>query len=148
MPISSLRGDTAVVEQKTVLVVEDEDVVRMLVVEILSKAGHRVLEAKNGIEALHLCERTGGSIDLLLTDLVMPQMGGIELADRLKKLTRDIPTVFMSGFDITELAISNQENDCAVFMSKPFTVDGLIATITKLFNSPQSESELISPETL
>src|SRR5439155_989330 len=82
----------------TVLVVEDEDGVRNLVRDILQTAGYTVLEARHGAEALHVSERHVGPIHLMLTDVVMPEMSGRELAQRLAVLRPATKVLFMSGY--------------------------------------------------
>ncbi|MBN1610631.1 MAG: response regulator [Polyangiaceae bacterium] len=83
---------------ETVLVVEDEDAVRRIAERILRGAGYRVLSASGGGDALLLCEKHRGAVDLLLTDVVMPQMSGPDLAARLTKLCPKLAVLYMSGY--------------------------------------------------
>ena len=83
---------------ETILLVEDEPSVRTLVRDELRKLGYRVVEAKNGIEACLLATQQAGSLQLLLTDVVMPGMGGRELAQHLSVIKPDLRTLFMSGY--------------------------------------------------
>ncbi len=83
---------------ETILVVEDEDLVRDLTVHILKSLGYRVIEAKNGREALEIVRADRMPIDLVLTDVVMPQMGGPEMAQQLLKLKPKTRVLFTSGF--------------------------------------------------
>ena len=110
---------------ETILLVEDELAVRRLARRALELSGYRILEASHGGEALRVCEQHPSSIDLLLTDVVMPRMSGAELADRLKPMRPDMRVLFMSGY--TEDALGNHgvlspETD---FLYKPFTPDSL-----------------------
>jgi len=83
---------------ETVLVVEDEDSMRALIERILRKAGYTVLTAENGGDALALFDKYAGKIDLLLTDVVMPQMSGREIAAQLARAKPSIKVLYMSGY--------------------------------------------------
>ncbi len=105
---------------ETVLVVEDELAVRKLTARVLRGQGYTVLEATNGEEALRVTARHTGAIDLLLTDLVMPQMGGAALAERFRDLFPTTRVVFMSGY--TENSMLHGElQPGVVLLQKPFT---------------------------
>jgi PAS domain S-box-containing protein len=117
-----------------VLLVEDEAMVRALTERILVRAGYRVATARNGREALARLEAQGpgeAPIDVLVTDVVMPEMGGRELAQRLRRARPDLPVVFMSGYVDDGLAASDLERRSA-FVEKPFTGDALVARILAL----------------
>ncbi len=106
---------------ETILLVEDEDIVRGLTREILSEAGYHVLDAKGGNEALRLCRDYSGPIELLLTDVVMPGMSGKEVADRLHELRPSARVLFMSGYT-DEAIVRHGVLDANVeFIQKPFT---------------------------
>ena len=107
---------------ETVLVVEDEPTVRALTSNILNQQGYTVLEASNGVEALRIAqEHLGTEIDILVTDVVMPLMSGLELADRFMSLHPDSTVLFMSGYtDHTVINNSELETD-GNFMAKPFS---------------------------
>src|SRR5262245_61913184 len=83
---------------KTILLVEDEDVLRGLIRELLELKGYKVLEAHQGMEALDLLETHEGRVDLVLTDVVMPQMSGSELVEELRLKHPDVKVIFMSGY--------------------------------------------------
>src|SRR5207237_9023401 len=91
-PGGSARGE------ETILLVEDEGAVRELAREILEKSGYAVLEAANGPDALRIAARHEGVIHLLLTDVVMPQMSGRELARRLVRKRREVRVLYTSGY--------------------------------------------------
>src|SRR4030042_6109297 len=84
--------------RETILVVEDEEVVRRLAVRILRGQGYKVLEASNGADSLMICKEQEGLIDLILTDVVMPQMGGRQLVEQLRQLCQDLKVIYMSGY--------------------------------------------------
>src|SRR5204863_7960860 len=113
--------DTLPKGTETVLIVDDESMVREIATRILREQGYRVLEARNGAEALHIQSEWKGKIDLLLTDAVMPLMGGKELADRLQKIRPEIRVLFMSGY--TEDVIHQEKilEPNVTLLSKPFS---------------------------
>ena len=108
---------------ETILLVEDEEMVRLLLREVLERSGYRVLEARRGDEGLQIGERTREPIHLLITDVIMPQMGGAELARRLASPHPETRVLFMSGY--TDGALSHDEifPEDAAFLQKPFTPD-------------------------
>jgi CheY-like chemotaxis protein len=111
---------------ETILVVEDEEVVRRVVCTILQKNGYHILEATNGKEALCLAqERNGKPIHLMLTDVVMPGMDGPELAKNLSSLYPETKVIYMSGY--TNNAIIHHEilKPGIPYLQKPFTSDAL-----------------------
>jgi CheY-like chemotaxis protein len=112
-----------------ILLVEDEPNVRRIAKRILERHGYTVLEASNGLEALRVMERRQEPIALVLTDLVMPEMGGRELASRLRVVSPTSRVLFMSGY--TEDAVLRQSvmEPGAVFLDKPFTFDTLIRKV-------------------
>ncbi|MBY0228565.1 MAG: response regulator, partial [Gemmataceae bacterium] len=115
--------------KETVLVVEDEEGVRRLAREILRQKGYTVLEACDGIQALAACDRHPGRIDLVLTDAVMPNMGGGTLARKLRVLRPEAKILFMSGFTDSALirhGVASGEVDCLL---KPFGPDGLAKAV-------------------
>ncbi|MBP2676630.1 MAG: domain S-box-containing protein, partial [Deltaproteobacteria bacterium] len=107
----------------TVLLVEDEDVVRLPAGEILRTCGYAVIEARNGKEAQLLSEAHQGKIDLLLTDVRMPKMDGLELANRMQETRPDTKILLMSGYT-NKGPIDNPEKRIA-FLQKPFTAEAL-----------------------
>jgi two-component system, cell cycle sensor histidine kinase and response regulator CckA len=119
---------------ETVLVTEDEDAVRSLASRILRKRGYLVLEARHGSEALDIARSHEGRIDLLLTDVVMPVMGGRELGEQLVKLRPDIKVVFMSGYTGDTL-LQRGMKESSAFLEKPFTPDGLATVVREALES-------------
>lgn len=101
---------------------------RALAGRILRRLGYRVLEASNGVDGLALLAHGPGPIDLLLTDLVMPQMGGVALAEELWERYGPLRTLFISGY--TETSITTSRNDVAPhFLQKPFTPQALAQAV-------------------
>jgi CheY-like chemotaxis protein len=112
----------------TILVVEDETPLRKLISQILKGAGHTVLEAANGDEALAVSVGHGGAINLLLTDVIMPGMNGPELVAKLRGRRPAMAIVFMSGYD-NELIDKKSLETTAGFLPKPFTPRALLKCI-------------------
>ncbi len=119
---------------ETVLVVEDEGMLRGLIVEVLGKYGYQVLEAPNGEEALLLGERLQDQIHLLLTDVVMPQMSGRELAGRLRTLQPGIKVLFMSGYTADAIIQHGVLEDKTSFIQKPFRLISLASKVREVLD--------------
>lgn len=105
---------------ETILVVEDEDAVRILVCSILQKQGYTVLWASNASEALRMAEQHNEKIDLMITDVIMPVMSGSELADRLQILRPGMNVLFMSGYSDNAIADQGILKPDTAFLEKPF----------------------------
>ena len=122
---AGLASPSPFAASETILVVEDDDSLRQLAARVLRKAGYRVLEAVNGEDALNLVDACG-QIDLLITDVVMPKIGGLELARRLCGRDPDLRVVYMSGY--SDAAFRNQDALApdAVWLTKPFSPTRLV----------------------
>jgi two-component system cell cycle sensor histidine kinase/response regulator CckA len=114
---------------ETILLVEDQDAVRDLAHRILSANGYRVLTARSGQEALDVARTHTDSIDVLLTDVVMPGMSGDELAGWLSNTHEGLKTIFMSGFSEQALAPHRLAVGAGDFLAKPFTADNLLLRV-------------------
>lgn len=116
---------------ETILLVEDAAVVRALVREVLEQRGYSVLEARDGGEALSISENHDGPIHLILTDLLMPRMGGHELAKRIRRRRPGTRVIYMSGYSGEALhAVEKAAN----FLEKPFKPDDLAAFVRKVLD--------------
>jgi len=107
---------------ETVLLVEDEDLVRTLSVRILERQGYRVLTATNGEAAIKLCRNVQGMVDLLLTDVIMPRMNGRELFNALQEQKPKLKVLYMSGHTDDVVARHGILEPGTNFLSKPFTI--------------------------
>ena len=137
----SQKTEAAIVESpmpggsETILLVEDEDVVRGLARKILEHAGYNVLEANRGEEAVRLCLERAEPIDLLLTDVVMPETSGKEVADRLTKLFPGLRVLFMSGYTDEAIVHHGVLDSNVEFIQKPFTPAALARKVREVLDS-------------
>jgi two-component system, cell cycle sensor histidine kinase and response regulator CckA len=120
----------------TILLVEDEENVRRLLAHVLVRRGYQVIEASNGEEAVALFNRQTAAIDLLLTDLVMPQMTGRELAGRLQQVRPDLRVVYMSGYTGDVLVRTGALSRGMSFIQKPLRPDVLAAKVREALDAP------------
>jgi two-component system, cell cycle sensor histidine kinase and response regulator CckA len=127
---ASLQGD------ETVLLVEDEDGVRELVWKILTEHGHTVLEARHGRDALTVAADYAHPIHLLLSDVVMPEMGAGELADQLLAQRPDLKVLYISGYTSDEVVRRGISRKDAAFIQKPFTTEELMRKVREVLSAP------------
>jgi two-component system, cell cycle sensor histidine kinase and response regulator CckA len=130
--LSSARGD------ETVLIVEDEDGVRELLWKILTEHGHTVLEARHGRDAVTVAAGYNHPIHLLITDVVMPEMGASELVDRLLTKRPDLKVLFISGYTNDEVLRRGVTRSDSAFIQKPFTADELMRKVRELLDGKAS----------
>ncbi|OJY16997.1 MAG: hypothetical protein BGO98_12600 [Myxococcales bacterium 68-20] len=123
---------------ETVLVVEDADGMRALVVETLTRAGYEVVCVSGGEEALRVVEEGRERIDLVLTDIVMPKMSGRKLASRIRHLRPDMRILLMSGYETATEARSRDEEGFFPLIEKPFTEDALLARVRHVLDPAPS----------
>ncbi|HUL23526.1 MAG TPA: PAS domain S-box protein [Thermodesulfobacteriota bacterium] len=137
-PLEELRekmvGEELPRGKETVLVVEDEEKVRTLIVEILGRQGYRVLEASHGDEALLIHETHDSHIDLILIDVVMPGMTGSELAKRITSLRPEIKTLYMSGYTDNAIVHHGILARGVNYIQKPFTMEGLTRKVREVLD--------------
>src|SRR3954452_3574734 len=119
-----MQGSEPSEPRETILLVEDEPAVRQLFAQALIRAGYRVHEARNGQEAMKVFDQHGDTIDLLLTDLKMPYMGGVELAQTLRARRKTLKLICVSGYP------AGAESDLTEdFLAKPFSRDDLLSKV-------------------
>jgi two-component system cell cycle sensor histidine kinase/response regulator CckA len=138
-PPRGQRNDADLRKQawETVLLVEDEDAVRALAREVLRRQGYVVLEARHGVDALRLAEGHLDDIHLMITDVVMPHMGGRELAERLCSLRRKMKVLFMSGY--TDHALMNRAlTPGSSFLQKPFNPEALARKVRQILDAEEA----------
>ncbi|MEM7263737.1 MAG: response regulator, partial [Planctomycetota bacterium] len=129
MPVSN-EGENAVV-----LVVEDEPGVRRLLCQVLGEAGYQVLEAENGARALEVLRGNGGPVDLLVTDVVMPEINGRDLAQRVRSAYPETRILFVSGHSYDAIAQGGVLDHDVEFLQKPFVPETLAEKVRELLAS-------------
>jgi two-component system cell cycle sensor histidine kinase/response regulator CckA len=135
----------------TILLVEDESAVREATREVLEMAGYHVFEADGPEEAIRIVNERPAKIDLLLTDVVMPGMTGLELARRVCESRPGMVTVFMSGYAESEVLWSASRGILRSHIQKPFTVQGLLSHLAEALSkrrrgpSERQATQLPSP---
>jgi len=122
---------------ETILLVEDEAIVRELTVQILEADGYRVLEAMNGAEALQIAGEHRAPIHLLLTDVTMPGVSGQELASQLRRRHPDMRALFMSGYDNKQVDGEDIANGTITFLPKPFSTENLRHQVRQVLDGSQ-----------
>jgi signal transduction histidine kinase/CheY-like chemotaxis protein len=123
-------------EGETVLVVEDEEIVRDLICEVLMQHGYNVLSAAHGTEGLRLARDHPGRIDLLVTDIIMPQMNGPEVARALRKFRPDTKILFVSGYSDNDIVDQGVLAPEVRFLDKPFTPAALAGKVREVLDEP------------
>jgi CheY-like chemotaxis protein len=131
---------TATRRTATILLVEDQAAIRMLAEDVLSEAGHRVLSAGNGRAALRMVESHPNRIDLLVTDVVMPEMSGPELATQVARLRPSLIVLYISGFTDDALLHRGVIEEGTAFLQKPFLPETLLIRIDELLGSVRGPS--------
>lgn len=129
------RPDEVPTGSETILLVEDDAAVRHLAREILQMSGYTVLEASSGVEALHIIESYGGQIDLMLTDVVMPQMSGPELVAQAASRRPQMKVLYMSGYSENIIAHHGIVDPGIHFLPKPFTPEALALKVREVLDS-------------
>ena len=124
---------------ETILVVEDEDEVRGIIVAILSGLGYKILEASDGIKAANLSKKYDKDIQLLLTDVVMPNMNGNELSKKIKKSRPGIEVIFMSGYTEDAIVDHGVLKDGVNFLHKPLSPQVLARVVRETLDSNNKE---------
>ncbi|MFL5462510.1 MAG: PAS domain S-box protein [Gemmatimonadaceae bacterium] len=123
---------------ETILLVEDEETVRNLATRILRKQGYTVLSARHGREAEGIAGEYSHDIHLVITDVVMPEMGGRDLASALGALRPDVPILYVSGYTDDEIIRRGMLEPTMAFIEKPFTANALLRKVRELLDSRRS----------
>ncbi|MBA3445621.1 MAG: response regulator [Gemmatimonadales bacterium] len=122
--------------RETVLVVDDEEMVRRLAARILAGEGYRVLEASGGEEAVRVLQRSSSRIDGVLTDVAMPGLGGRQLGETISRCWPRVRVLFMSGFPARRIVDEGELDPTAPFIQKPFTSEQLTRKVRQLLAEP------------
>jgi CheY-like chemotaxis protein len=122
-----------------VLVVDDEEAVRRFACRVLERAGYGVFEATDGVEALELIQGQTVPLELVVSDIVMPRMNGVELMQALSMSQPDLPVILMSGYATTALAELGIATPCSI-LPKPFPGERLLAEVSRCIRRPDGGS--------
>jgi DNA-binding NtrC family response regulator len=123
-----LRGD------ETILLVEDEADIRTLVADSLRAHGYRVLESEHGEDALEVAGVHAQPIDLVLTDVIMPEMSGSALAKKLREWYPRLRVLFISGYTAGEVTVRQIRDEQTMFVPKPFTMTQIVRAVRDLLD--------------
>jgi CheY-like chemotaxis protein len=126
--------------RETILLVDDEKSLRKLGKRVLSEAGYRVLEASDGAMALRVAAEEVGEIDLVLTDVEMPTLGGRGMVDELHEMSPGIRVLFMSGYTDNEILRRGLRSPESAFLQKPFTAETLCAAVRSVLATPATRA--------
>jgi CheY-like chemotaxis protein len=133
LPVS-MRGT------ETILIVEDEDQVRALARTVLTRHGYEVLEARNGDDALGICQARAAKIDLVVTDVVMPRMTGPQLIRHMGGLRPETKVIFMSGYPDNSIVHHGVLDRGIVFLAKPLTPEALLRKVREVLDGASQEA--------
>ncbi len=140
LAVPAARPASSVVGSETILLAEDEDAVRRLAHRVLERAGYTVLLAGSGADAEKLARAHEGTIHLLVTDMVMPGIGGRELAERLRALRPDIRVLYLSGYTDSTVTQKGLLDAGDSFLQKPFTTDALARKVRETIDPSRVSS--------
>jgi two-component system cell cycle sensor histidine kinase/response regulator CckA len=130
-PTGTVQGGS-----ETVLLVEDDDLVRALAGQGLSMSGYSVLDARNGEEALQICQEEGDQIRLVITDVVLPGISGCELAGRIQSVSPGVKVLYVSGYTDNAIVHHGVLDSGKSFLQKPFTPEALARKVREVLDKP------------
>jgi two-component system cell cycle sensor histidine kinase/response regulator CckA len=130
---------------RTVLVIEDEDGVRELAARILTDRAHRVLAARSGNEALSELDREPGNVDLVLTDVIVPDIGTDQLAQEVRNRYPRVPILYMSGYPRDEMVQRGLLDRDQPFLQKPFTGQQLTLAVDEVLAASEAGGGRVTP---
>jgi two-component system cell cycle sensor histidine kinase/response regulator CckA len=129
-----------VIGNETILLVDDEPMILQVGCAVLQKLGYTVFKAEGGREALEVYKEKGDSIDLVILDMLMPDMGGSETYDRLKDINPTVKVLLSSGYSVDGQATEILNRGCDAFIQKPFSIRELSGRIREILRKKQLES--------
>jgi len=127
-------GTTLVSGSETILLVEDEEVVMQVGQALLERLGYRVIAAQNGKQAVDTIVKKGDEIDLVILDMIMPEMSGNKAFDLIREIQPAMPVILSSGYSLNGQADAIMRRGCNDFIQKPFTISELSKKVRKILN--------------
>jgi CheY-like chemotaxis protein len=138
-----LARDSSASGGETILIVEDDPALRIVACRSLRERGYVVFEAGNGLDALSLCQARGSEIDLVVTDMIMPEMSGAELAERIAEGYPQLKVLLMSGYTRDEAARRSIASERYSFLDKPFTPTRLATRVREVLDGQRASGALL-----
>ena len=135
LTVSEKKNERVRGGKETILIVEDENQVRAVASEVLESIGYQIFEAANGIEAMAMLEKKNFQFDLVITDVIMPGMGGQELAENILKIKPDFKILFTSGYTDHKIDKSGRLINGANFLHKPYSISDLSQKVRELIEN-------------
>jgi CheY-like chemotaxis protein len=129
-------------ETRTILLVDDEDMVRDVGVHLFQSLGYSVLEAANGMEAVDIYKKNSGRINLVFLDIVMPGMSGGDTYDRIKEINPHVKVLLSSGYGIDDQAVEILARGADSFIQKPFSLEDLSQKIKEIMGGESAPAGL------
>lgn len=129
-------GQSSPIQRATLLVVDDEEMVRRLAARMLTTLGYQTFEARDGHEAVRLLQRDANRIDAVLTDVAMPGLGGRQLGDTIARCWPHVRVLYMSGFPAHRVVAEGAIDATQPFMQKPFTEEQLGRKVREVLAKP------------
>lgn len=136
-PVDQDKTELSHGDGETLLLVDDEDDIRTTTQELLNSLGYETLEAADGEEALEIYSANRDRVGLVITDMVMPKMGGIDLTKAIHQLDKNTPVIFMTGYDMGHL-LESEEFESNHVITKPFSIEKLSEMIQELLKSEKT----------
>jgi len=121
--------------QKTVFVIDDEEMIREIAQDMLNHMGYNVIVAEDGVEAVEIFKEKENEIDLVMVDLIMPKMNGVVCYQKLKEINKDIPIIFASGLGELSKKQSILEMGAAGYLEKPYSIKALSEIFSDVFQN-------------
>ncbi len=143
LPVRTQSLPSIVGGTETILFAEDEDSLRNVAVDVMELMGYTVFAAKNGKEAVRIFKENQDQIDLLIFDLIMPEMGGYEASQRIREVKKNIPLIFLTGYD-SESVINRISDEESVILLKPYSIEDLRKKVRETLD--KSKKSLTAPK--
>jgi YesN/AraC family two-component response regulator len=131
------RAEEDLQGNETILLVEDEEIVRRPLRHIFIRKGYKLLEAREGKEALEICRENPGPLAMMITDIIMPRMNGLELADRALEIRPDLKVLYISGYHSRSRSCLERLEPGRNFLRKPFTPREILKKVREILDGPE-----------